>query len=147
MILVASSLSLLVIAVGMFLYAKTLKENLSRFFKIVALFIVIVGFLNLFVGSAIFMVKKIYMFGAHHHNMGQGGYGHHEKKMKKHGAKYRSCGGECQYGGKGGHCGKMKMACGQDCCPSMMGKKDIDHGSACVRKSMIIKKDTIVVDK
>ena len=42
------SLALLVIVAGMFLLAKTSKDNLGKFFKIVSYFVIISGFLVIF---------------------------------------------------------------------------------------------------
>jgi len=51
-------MSLLVIIAGMFLLAKTQKENLSNLFKYVSYFVILAGFLNLFGGGAFFVMKK-----------------------------------------------------------------------------------------
>ena len=69
MVVVASSIFLLIIIAVMFLNANTIKDNLNRFFKSIAFFIVIVGFVNLFTGSAFILMKKIYK--------------HHQKMKKK----------------------------------------------------------------
>lgn len=152
MILVASSLSLLAIVAGMFLYAKTIKEELNRFFKIVSLFIIIVGFLNLFAGSAFFMVKGIYKFGAYHHNMEKGGYGHHGNKMKKQ--KYmhmkydKMCDENNECRRKAMCCNEMKTMETDDCCPSGMGmNRMMKDKSYCMPGKMMIKKDSIIMKK
>lgn len=51
-------MSLLVIIAGMFLLAKTQKENLSNLFKYVSYFVILSGFLMLFGGGLLFMAKK-----------------------------------------------------------------------------------------
>ena len=51
-------MSLLVIIAGMFLLAKTQKENLSNLFKYVSYFVILTGFLMLFGGGLLFMAKK-----------------------------------------------------------------------------------------
>lgn len=152
MILVASSLSLLAIVAGMFLYAKTIKEELNRFFKIVSLFIIIVGFLNLFAGSAFFMLKKIYMVGAYYHNMGGRGYGHHGDKMKKQKymhMKHDKMGYEnyeCRR--KAMCCNEMKAMVNDDCCSSGMAmNRMMKDKSYCMPGKMMIKKDSIILKK
>jgi hypothetical protein len=151
MIIVASSLSLLAIVAGMFLYAKTLKDNLNLFFKIVSCFIIIVGFLNLFIGSAFMMIEKMYM---HHQKMEMGSYEHHGKKMKKHMNKHWSNEGmddencECKTDKccdemgmmRGNEC-EMSMMKNKECCPSMMDKE------SCMKTNMMMKKDSIVMKK
>lgn len=152
MILVASSLSLLAIVAGMFLYAKTIKEELNRFFKIVSLFIIIVGFLNLFAGSAFFMVKGIYKFGAYHHNMEKGGYGHHGNKIKKQKYMHMKYDKMCD---ENNECRRMVMCCNEmktmetdDCCPSGMGmNRMMKDKSYCMPGKMMIKKDSIIMKK
>lgn len=136
MIVVASSLSLLAIVAGMFLYAKTVKDNLNQFFKIVAFFIVIVGFINLFIGSAFIMMEKIYM---HHQKMEKKSHGYHGKKMKKH--MQMSCEGmdNCnEMGMMGGKECKMVMMKSKDCCPSMMAKE------SCMKTDMMMMKDSMM---
>jgi|GEM_PF-6678597 len=154
MILVASSLSLLAIVAGMFLYAKTIKEELNRLFKIVAFFIIIVGFLNLFVGSAFFIVRKIYLIGVHFHNRencAYGQYGH----MKGHGCDYMSGEGmNCENyddNGRNWHHNEMRMDGGTGCCSSMMdmkGMKEMMNEKSCSMKgNMMMKKDSIMNKK
>jgi hypothetical protein len=156
MIILASSLSLLAIVAGMFLYAKTLKENLNQLFKIVSYFIIIVGFINLFVGSAALIIEKIVMH-VHHYKMEVDSYGHHEKKMKKNRHKNMSCDGMnmmgCGNKSMNEHCSEMGMMEGndcemgmmmkdKDCCSSMMNKK-----SSCMKSNMMMKKDSLVLKK
>lgn len=152
MILIASSLSLLAIVAGMFLYAKTIKEELNQFFKIVSLFIIIVGFLNLFAGSAFFMMKKIYMVGAYYHNTGDRGYGHHGNKMKKQ--KYmhmkydKMCDENYECRRKTMCCDEMKMMESDDCCPSGMAmNRMMKDKSYCMPGKMMIKKDSVIMKK
>lgn len=152
MILIASSLSLLAIVAGMFLYAKTIKEELNRFFKIVSLFIIIVGFLNLFAGSAFFMMKKIYTFGAYYHNMGNHGYGHHGNKMKKqknmHMKFDRMCDENYECRRKAMCCGEMMVMETSECCPSGMGMdRMMKDKSSCVPDKMMIKKDSVIMKR
>lgn len=152
MILIASSLSLLAIVAGMFLYAKTIKEELNRFFKIVSLFIIIVGFLNLFAGSAYFMMKKIYTFGAYYHNMGNHGYGHHGNKMKKqknmHMKFDRMCDENYECRRKAMCCGEMMVMETSECCPSGMGMdRMMKDKSSCMPDKMMIKKDSVIMKR
>ena len=103
MILIAASMSLLVIIAGMFLLAKTQKENLSNFFKYVSYFVILIGFLNLIGGGAIFMAKKCMKHCA---AMSQGHCekedGCHKKKKNKSCSRMEMCeeGGECEGGAK-----------------------------------------------
>lgn len=136
MIVVASSLSLLAIVAGMLLYAKTIKDNLNLFFKIVACFIIVMGFLNLFLGSALIVMKEMYM---HHQKMEMGSYEHHGKKMKKH--KYMSHEGMDRY-----YSHKAKSKC---CNEKAMMRKCCDmmeRESSC-SKDMMMKKDSIMMKK
>ncbi|MDO9185805.1 MAG: hypothetical protein Q7W13_07320 [Bacteroidia bacterium] len=152
MILIASSLSLLAVVAGMFLYAKTIKEELNRFFKIVSLFIIIVGFLNLFAGSAYFMMKKIYTFGAYYHNMGSRGFGHHGNKFKKQTYMHMKCDRMCD---ENYECRKQAMCCdemmamgNEDCCPSGMGmNRMMKDKSCCMPGKMVIKKDSVIMKR
>lgn len=152
MILVASSLSLLAIVAGMFLYAKTIKDELNRFFKIVSLFIIIVGFLNLFAGSAFFMVKGIYKFSKYHHNLQKGGYGHHGNKMKKQKYMHMKSDKMCD---ENYECRKKVMCCDEmmametdDCCPSGMGmKRMMKDKSHCMPGKTMTRKDSIIMKK
>ncbi len=148
MILVASSLSLLAIGTGMFLYAKTLKEGLNRFFKFGSLFIIIVGFLNLFAGCAFFIAKGIYKVSTYHHNMEKGSYGHHGNKMKK----YSHMKSERMHNDNYEH--RMKSTCccvgmnemeSDECCPSGMGL--MKDKSYCVPGKMMVRKDSIIMKK
>lgn len=142
MIIVASSLSLLAIVAGMFLYAKTIKDNLNQFFKIAAYFIIIVGFINLFVGSAFIMMEKIYK---HHQKMEKGNYGHHGKKMKKHKYKQMSYEGmsdrNCDYKTKSMCCDEMGMMGGKNCGMGMMDKE------GCMKECMMMKNDSMIIMK
>ena len=56
--ILAASLCLLVIVAGMFLLAKTQKENLSNMFKYVSYFVIISGFICLFGGGTLAIAKK-----------------------------------------------------------------------------------------
>ena len=147
MILVASSLSLLAIGAGMFLYAKTIKEGLNRFFTFGSLFIIIVVFLNLFAGSAFFMAKGIYKISTYHHNMENGGYGHHGNKMKKH--KHMMCekmnSGNCEHRMKSMCCEGMNEMETDECCTSGMGM--MKDKSYCMPGKMMVRKDSIVMKK
>lgn len=149
MILVASSLSLLAIVAGMFLYAKTIKEQLNRFFKIVSLFIIIVGFLNLFAGSAFFMMKKIYTFGAYYHNMGNRGYWHHGKKQTyMHMKRDRMCPESYGCRGQAMCCDEMMAMGNEGCCPSGMGmNRMMNDKSCCMPGKMMIKKDSVIMKR
>jgi hypothetical protein len=81
-ILISSGLSLLALTGGMFLLAKSNKDMLSMFFKLVAYFIIIVSFLNL-ACTALHGVMRIY--GKHyfynrmrdHEKFREGPIGHH----------------------------------------------------------------------
>jgi len=131
MILIAASMSLLVIVAGMFLLAKTQKENLSNLFKYVSYFIILVGFLNLFGGGAIFMAKKFMKRGAaqHENHCKKDNDCHKKKKHKK------ACSGmnECE-GGSGEMCIEKRIIINgeemseegmkKDCCKDKMVKKD-----------------------
>lgn len=149
MILISSSLSLLAIVAGMFLYAKTIKEELSRLFKIVACFIVVVGFLNLFIGCAFFTIKTIYKCGTHHYKMEKMLHDHHGSKMKKHKGKCMSAHGMRAEGCNTmmmDHRNKMEMMVGNDCCSA--SKKMVDGSSMlngkhyCEEEHRLMKKDS-----
>jgi len=59
MIFISISLTILALTGGMFLLAKSNKDNLGIFFKIIAYFIIIASFLNL-AGSTIHCAMKFY---------------------------------------------------------------------------------------
>lgn len=151
MILIASSLSLLAIVAGMFLYAKTIKDQLNRLFKIVSFFIIIVGFLNLFAGSAFYIMKKIYRFGIHHRNMEMGIYVPHGNKMKwqKHKHKHMSCEGmnkrACEYFMKAMNCDEMEQMDDDESYSSMARMKR--DKSCCLKEKMMMKKDSVMIKK
>jgi len=152
MILVASSLSLLAIVAGMFLYAKTIKEELNRLFKIVSVFIIIAGFINLFAGCAFFMVKKIYMFSAYHHNIENAGYGYHGNKIKNqkymHMKRDRMCDDNYECRHKTMCCDEMMGMETDDCCPSGIAMRRMMKGkSYCLPGKMMIKKDSVIIKK
>lgn len=141
MILIAASMSLLVIIAGMFLLAKTQKENLSNMFKYVSYFVIIVGFLNLFGGGAFFMAKKCMK---HCMNQSQGHCGKKDdcckhKKSKKSCSRMEMCEegqGMCEEGGSKmcmekrivintGEMGEgCEKGCEKPCCKGKMMKKD-----------------------
>lgn len=158
MLLISSSLSLIAIVAGMFLYAKAIRDGLSRFFKFVACFIIIVGFLNLFIGHAFFTIKSIYKCGSHHNKMKMMWHGHHGKKMKKHCCKYMSmyCKDEdnsnCEDKIMEGH----EMMEGKGCmmegksCSSMMEmdeKSMMNKKPSCMKGNMMMKNDSVKVKK
>lgn len=138
MIVVASSLSLLAIVAGMFLYAKTIKDNLNQLFKIVSYFIVIVGFLNLFIGSAFIMLEKMYM---HHQKMEMHSY-KHDKKMKKHMYKYMGHEG-MGYRKEMGMMGEKEcdMSMMKNCCPTLMDKE------SCMKACTMMERDSMMMKK
>jgi hypothetical protein len=153
MILVASCLSLLVIAAGIFLYSKTIKDELSRFIRIAAYFLIIVGFMNFFAAGALFMAKGIHSCFDKGDGMRNTCMKHHGKKNKKCKSQTRSC-----YMLQDGMCGKsmdcdphhemmMKMHGGSSCMmehkiPCMMGAK-----MPCVKEGGPMKKDSIMLKK
>ena len=145
MILIAASFSLLVIVAGMFLLAKTQKDNLSNFFRYVAWFVIIVGFLNFFGGSAIMVVhagmqhmKEHYMMM---HKKGKHGK-HHSFKMYKH--------MPCANGMGDEECSMMgdeKCEMGGQKCMEMEGKEECMSGGMkkdCCKEKVIVKKDSVV---
>lgn len=135
MILISTSLSLLVIVAGIFLYAQTIKDNLSRYFKIAACLIITAGVLNLFVGGACYIAKKIYKVGAYHNKMKNACFGKKNKKyMNKH-MSHRMMNKE--------NCADKMMNCNEwtgesSCSCSMSG------GKSCIRENVVLKKDTMV---
>lgn len=143
MILIAASMSLLVIIAGMFLLAKTQKENLSNLFKYVSYFVIIVGFLNLFGGGVLFMAKKCMK---HCMNQSQGHCGKKDdcckhKKSKKACSRMEMCEeekGECKDGGAEMCIEKRIVINGEEC--EMGAKKD------CCKDKMV-KKDSVVIKK
>jgi len=146
MILIASSFSLLVIVAGMFLLAKTQKDNLSNFFKYVSYFVILVGFLNLFGGTACMLIHKCMKHCAaqckeHCEKPGRGKHGHmgmghgedmmmEKKMMMMHGH------GDCCRGEE--KCMEMEKGCPE---AGMM------HEGACCKEKMIMKKDTVIIKK
>ncbi len=144
MIVVASSLSLLAIVAGMFLYAKTIKDNLNLFYKIVASFIIIIGFLNLFVGSAAIMVEKVYKAKMHHNKMENKLCGSCGKKLKKHNYKQMSCEksgkGNCDNQMESNHSNGMCSMGGENFCSSMMNKKSMEMHHMMMKKDSVMKK-------
>ncbi len=134
MILIAASMSLLVIIAGMFLLAKTQKENLSNFFKYVSYFVILVGFLNLFGGGALFMAKKCmrHAVAQCESHCKKGDDCHKKNKHKKSCSRMDMC-----EEGEGEMCiektivingEEMKEECekgaAKDCCKNKMMKKD-----------------------
>jgi hypothetical protein len=91
MILVASSLSLLVIAAGIFLYIKTVNYELSRFIRIAASFLIVLGFMNFFAAGAMFIVKGVHSFFDKENCIGNNCMKHSHKKAKKFKFKTKSC--------------------------------------------------------
>ncbi len=143
MILIAASMSLLVIIAGMFLLAKTQKENLSNLFKYVSYFVIRVGFLNLLGGGAVFMAKKCMR---HCMNQSQVHCGkkddcYKNKKTKKSCSKMEMCEeGErmCKEGGAEMCIEKRMVINGEEF--EMVDKKD------CCKDKMV-KKDSVVIKK
>ena len=139
MILIAASMSLLVIIAGMFLLAKTQKENLSNLFKYVSYFVILVGFLNLFGGGAIFMAKKC-MSHCAAMNSGHSGKGDDcckKKKHKKACSKMEMCGAEAEM------CIEKRIIINGE---EMTEECEKGAAKACC-KDKIIKKDSIVIKK
>lgn len=135
-------MSLLVIIAGMFLLAKTQKENLSNLFKYVSYFVILVGFLNLFGGGALFMAKKCMK---HCMNQSQGHCGKKDdcckhKKSKKSCSRMEMCeeGDEMCEEGEGMCIEKRIVINGEEC--EMGAKKD------CCKDKMA-KKDSVVIKK
>lgn len=112
MFIVAVPLTLLVITGGMFLLAKTQKENLGNLFKYVSYFIIIAGFLALACTVARGVKRKI--MGRQHMercmpmqmNCMQGGMG-----MGCCNQMMMSGGGCNHHGILGGGCGSMRKGC------------------------------------
>ena len=138
MILIAASMSLLVIIAGMFLLAKTQKENLSNLFKYVSYFVILVGFLNLFGGGAFFVMKRCmqHCMSKSQDHCGKKDSCH--KKSKKSCSRMEMCeeGGECEEG-RAQMCIEKRMVingegmsegcekgCEKPCCKGKMMKKD-----------------------
>ncbi len=138
MILIASSISLLVIIAGMFLLAKTQKENLSNFFKYVSYFVILAGFLNLFGGGLFFIAKTCIRHCNSQSQMNWDNYGNCKKHEK--GCSYMEMckDGEnmCEEEGTEmcvekrivSNCQEMKEECKKGeattCCKDKMMKKD-----------------------
>ena len=145
MIVVASSLSLLAVVAGMFLYAKTIKDNLNLFYKIVASFIIIIGFINLFAGSAVIMIEKIYSLKMNHQKKGHKLCGTCGEKHKKHKCKLMSCQKiDEEYGEhlmKSNHGNRMCNMSNENCCSAMMDLKSMKINS------MMLKKDSTIKNK
>ncbi len=145
MIVVASSLSLLAIVAGMLLYAKTIKDGLNLFFKIIALFIIIVGFINLFAGSAVLLIEKVYTTKMNHRKMESklcktcGG------KLKNHACKIKSCRNKCRekscYQMDSYNSNEICSMDNEHCSSSMMDEKSLRI------HSMMMKKDSIMKNK
>lgn len=140
MILIAASMSLLVIIAGMFLLAKTQKENLSNLFKYVSYFVILAGFLNLFGGGAIFMVKKCmqHCVSTSQDHCGKKDKCH--KKNKKACSRMEMCeeGEGCEEGGAEMCIEKRIVINSEEC--EMGAKKD------CCKDKMV-KKDSVVIIK
>lgn len=149
MIIIACSLSLLAIVSGMFLLAKTQKDNLSNMFKYVAYFVIIAGFFHVVVGGALFTMRTIYNCGAEHFKMENTCEGMHGKHMKNKKCKRMSM--SCDKMGdenceKGMMMNEGKcMETGKDCCANMKGMKD--EKSSCMKGNMMMKKDSVVIKK
>lgn len=148
MLIVSSSLSLLAIVAGMFLYAKTIKDELNWLFKTVAYFIIIAGFLNLFSGCAFFALKTIYKIGANRIEMQKNMHDGCDKKMKKNKSKckHMSCvekieKEKCDHGEMMEGCGEMKVMQADGCSESMIGMKG--GNMSCMKGHMMMKKDSV----
>lgn len=139
MILIAASMSLLVIIAGMFLLAKTQKENLSNLFKYVSYFVILAGFLNLFGGGAFFVVKKCMQHCVSKCQDHCGKKDKCHKKNKKSCSRMEKCEegeGMCEEGGmemciekriviNGEEMGEgCEKGCEKPCCKGKMMKKD-----------------------
>ena len=149
MLLIASSISLLAIVAGVFLYAKTIKDNLNRRFKAVACFVVVVGFLNLFAAHAFFTGMCIYKMAAYHNRM-EMGWGH-QYGMKMKGCNHNNsgcegmCGGNCEDKMMKKHWKKMMMMEGKEDCGMMAGmkyEKEMMEDKECMKGKM--KKDSVM---
>ncbi len=139
----AASLSLLVIVAGMFLLAKTQKENLSNMFKYVSYFVILSGFVILF-GGGIFAVAKKCM--------------RHMKNSQSH------CEGknECSSHHSQKSCSKMEsceegQGCGEEkgmCIEKRIVVNGNEMGEGCEEgcqkpccKGKVMKKDSVVIKK
>jgi hypothetical protein len=156
MILIAASFSLLVIVAGMFLLAKTQKENLSRLFKYVSYFVIIVGFLNFFGGGACMLMRMCMKHCAENCET------KHCKKSKrdKHCKMERCEQMKCEMGGmddekcsmmNGKKCHMENGKCVMDggkCCMEMEEEcAEEGMGKSCCKEKMIIKKDSVIIKK
>jgi hypothetical protein len=131
-------MSLLVIIAGMFLLAKTQKENLSNLFKYVSYFVILVGFLNLFGGGAFFVMKKCMQHCSSKCQDHGGKKDKCHKKNKKACSRMGACeeGEDCEKGGmemcvekriviNGEEMGEgCEKGCEKPCCKGKMMKKD-----------------------
>lgn len=153
MILIASSVSLLVIVAGMFLLAKTQKDNLSNLFKYVSYFVIIVGFLNLFYGGIHFIMKQCsrhYAAEMKHYKK----YDKHDKMMmyqQMHCADGMMDPGKCGMMGHG-KCGMMdqgKCSMHQEKCMEMGNFTEPGNmqEKACCRGKIVVKKDSVIIKK
>jgi len=66
--LISTALTLLSLSAGMFLLAKTNRDVLGKFFKIISVFIIIASFLNLG-GTALHCAMRVYMHHYHYEMM------------------------------------------------------------------------------
>jgi ABC-type nickel/cobalt efflux system permease component RcnA len=83
--LISASISLMVITGGMFLLAKAKIEMLGKFFKVIAYFIIIVGFLNL---GTTFLHCVMRSYGNYHFYSKMNRY---EQFKEKHSHSKKSC--------------------------------------------------------
>jgi energy-coupling factor transporter transmembrane protein EcfT len=150
MILIVSSFSLLVIVAGMFLLAKTQKDNLSNFFKYVSYFVIIVGFLNLFAGGVHMILGHFYKQCAMEYEMQHGKKSKHGKHAKMMMFKHMS--------GEDGMMNEEKCMMMNDEKCSMGKEKCMDmekcgesggmmNGKSCCKEKMMMKKDTVIIKK
>jgi len=113
MVLIPIALTLIAITAGMFLLAKTNKDNLGILFKIVAYFIIISGFLNLACSAMMCMMG---FYGKHHFN---GEMKMHNKWMKHNMELYHHNMGMGMrnegYWNSNGNCNEKNYGCDDGC--------------------------------
>jgi hypothetical protein len=143
MIFITSSFSLLVIVSGMFLLAKTQKDNLSNFFKYVSYFVIIVGFLNLFFGGVHMLMRSFHQhYAAEMHHGKKYKHGKH-KRDKVMIYKNMSCDNEMINEDHHQMSGNYDCEMEKEKCM----KTGMMEGKSCCKEKMIIKKDTLIIKK
>ena len=149
---VSLALLLMAIAGGMFLLAKTNKDNLGNFFRFVSWFIIVSGFMGLLL-CGLMCICRMCCHG--------GGMDQERMMMMHQNMRFNegcergegNCNGQIiikKFGNEGEmNCPGMKGECekGGECCKEMKGTDCCKGGEKECKMEMEMKKDTVIIKK